>query len=299
MKLSVVMITYNQARFIDQAIASAVSQRVNFDYEIIVSDDHSSDGTPEVIRDYHRRYPAKIIPLLRNSNVGMMINFKESLAACSGQYVALLEGDDYWTSEDKLQKQVNFLDEHPDYAVCCHRAQLVYETGEHPPGVMPTLAAGSYTIDDLFAVNWIATGSVMYRWGSLSLLPDWFLPLKMADWPLHILIGTAGRIHLMDDLMSVYRIHGGGVWSSMARAQQLRETARMLATIRSHIGSHYLKSIQRVLMQIFFELATLARADKNRTEARRYIIDCLACGGWWFPGHRRTIASLIIYSLLG
>jgi glycosyltransferase involved in cell wall biosynthesis len=128
MKLSVLMITYNQERFIARALASILAQRVNFDYEIIVAEDNSKDGTRDIVLDFHRRYPGRIIPLLRDRNLGAMRNFKEALEVCRRKYVALLEGDDYWTHEDKLQTQINFLDEHPDHAICCHRAQFVDET---------------------------------------------------------------------------------------------------------------------------------------------------------------------------
>src|SRR6267378_159018 len=124
MKLSVVMVTYNHERYIAQALSSVVAQRTNFDFEIIVAEDCSTDGTRAIVMDFARRYPGKILPLLRERNLGMMRNFKEALAASSGSYVALLDGDDYWIREDKLQAQVDFLDSHPDHAVCCTRVQF-------------------------------------------------------------------------------------------------------------------------------------------------------------------------------
>src|SRR5690349_6525722 len=112
-KVSVAMISYNHERFIAQAIESVLSQRVKFPYEIVIGDDHSTDATPSIIADFHRRYPDKIVPFLREKNLGMAPNFMQILASCGGQYVALLEGDDFWTSKDKLQRQVDFLDANP------------------------------------------------------------------------------------------------------------------------------------------------------------------------------------------
>lgn len=300
MKLSVVMLTYNHERFIEQALASVVSQRLNFDdYEIIVADDSSTDRTREIVLDFDRRYPTKIIPLLRDRNLGMMLNFKETLAACQGQYVALLEGDDYWTCEDKLQRQIDFLDQHTDHSICCHRAQLVDETGRGQSRIFPIRTSGTYSIADIFDENWIVTCSVVYRWGVIRSLPDWFLPLKMGDWPLHILVGTSGKINLMNEVMSVYRIHGAGVWSSLARADQLREIAKMLTAVGKHLGTPHVESMRPTLASVHFELALLARAGNNRMETKRHLMDCLRYGGWWPPRHRRTVASLLAYSLFG
>jgi|SRR5215469_7076428 len=299
MKLSVMMITYNHERFIAHAIESVLVQQVNFDYEIVIGEDCSTDGTRAVVMDFHRRYPDLIVPLLRDRNLGAMRNFAETLAACKGKYVALLEGDDYWIRKDKLQTQIDFLDEHSDHAICCHRAQFVDETGADQSRVYPTLPAGSYGIADLFHENWIVACSVMYRWGSVGSLPGWFLTLKMGDWPLHILVGRAGKIHLMDDVMSVYRIHQGGIWSSQPLISRQRETIRMLKALHKYLGSMYTDAIQRTLAQSYFQMACYARREGNRKEAGRNLVSCLQNGGWRVPGNRRAMAGLAAYSLIG
>src|ERR1700676_449892 len=117
MKLSVMMITYNHERYIAQAIESILAQKVNFDYELVIGEDCSTDGTRAVILDFHRRYPSRIVPLLRERNLGGPRNFLGTLAACRGKYLALLEGDDYWICTDKLQRQVDFLEANPAWAI--------------------------------------------------------------------------------------------------------------------------------------------------------------------------------------
>ena len=299
LKLSVMMITYNQERFIAQALASILAQRVNFDYEVIVAEDNSTDGTRDIVLDFHHRYPGRIVPLLRDRNLGAMRNFKEALAVCKGKYVAVLEGDDYWSHEDKLQTQINFLDEHPDYAICCHRAQFMDETGGAQSRIFPTCPAGTYTITDLFDENLVVTCTVMYRWGSFGSLPDWFLTLKMGDWPLHILVGRTGKIHLMDEVMSVYRIHQGGIWSSLSQFDKLRATTGMLTALDKHLGFQYTRTIRRALAQSHFQMACLAREDGNRTETGKQLVSSLQNGGWQLPGSRRAQAGLAAYTLIG
>src|ERR1700730_1952903 len=159
MKLSVMMITYNHEKFIAQALASILEQQVNFEYEIVVGEDFSTDDTRKILMDFHRRYPEQIVPFLRSKNVGAMANFAATLSACKGDYVAFLEGDDYWTDEFKLQKQANFLDAHPASVMCCHRVQLLYENGIAGLGVdmCPVIPSGPYRIEDLLKSNFVMT----------------------------------------------------------------------------------------------------------------------------------------------
>lgn len=115
MKVSVGIITYNQASYIRQCLDSILMQSVNFRYEIIVGDDASTDGTQTILREYQNKYPNIFVLLLSEYNKGISINYQNVLSRCSGKYIALCEGDDYWTNPLKLQSQVNFLDTHHEY----------------------------------------------------------------------------------------------------------------------------------------------------------------------------------------
>lgn len=115
MKVSIGIITYNQAAYIQQCIDSILMQSVDFGYEIVVGDDASTDGTQIILREYQKKYPNIFVLLLNESNEGISMNYKNVLSKCSGEYVALCEGDDYWTNPLKLKTQVNFLDTHHEY----------------------------------------------------------------------------------------------------------------------------------------------------------------------------------------
>ena len=130
-KVSVAMITYNHERFIAQAIESVLMQQTDFAVELVIGEDCSTDGTREIVRAYGERYPERVHPLLHEHNLGLKghNNFVATLKACRGQYIALLEGDDYWTDPHKLQKQVDFLDGHPEYVGCFHNAMEVFDDG--------------------------------------------------------------------------------------------------------------------------------------------------------------------------
>ena len=301
MKLSVAMITYNHSRFIAQAIDSVLAQKVNFDYEIVVGEDNSTDGTRDIILDFHRRYPNRIVPLLRDRNLGAMRNFKETLTACRGEYVALLEGDDYWTHDRKLQTQIDFLDSEKEYAICCARAELLDETGRARAKIHPTIPCGSYTVLDLFETNWVVTCTAIYRWGAIAAFPDWILSLKMGDWPLHILVARSGKIRLMDEVLGVYRLHPAGAWSSLSQAEQLLATRQMLTVLDEHLHFQYTDQIRRTLARLDLDLAVIARAggSGSRAETAARVLSCLRNGGLRLPGSQRLLAGLGAFALIG
>ena len=129
MILSVGILTYNQEKFIRQCLDSVLMQEVEFDYEIVVGDDASSDGTQDVLREYAAKYPNKFVLLLGEKNEGISMNYKKVLSACKGKYSALCEGDDYWTDVHKLQEQVDFLEKHPDYGFVGTYNTLLFPDG--------------------------------------------------------------------------------------------------------------------------------------------------------------------------
>jgi glycosyltransferase involved in cell wall biosynthesis len=299
MKVSIVMITYNHERYIAEALASVLAQRVNFDYEIVVGEDCSTDGTRDILMDYYRKYPAQIVPLLRSQNLGASRNAVATLQACRGQYLAMLEGDDYWTCKDKLQKQVDFLDEHGDYAICCHRVNKVDEMSTGRTGISPTRSAGSYTIDDLLGANFIASCSIVCRWDSIGSLPPWLAEMKMVDWPVFILLARNGKIELMDEVMATYRVHSGGMWSTISAMSRSREIIRMLTAVDKHLDFHHTSAIRRTIAQCYFEMAVIARRDSKRAETGKWILDCLRSDRFRFPCSQRTFAGFMAYVLFG
>ena len=129
--VSVTMICYNHERYIRQAIESVLMQKVDFNYEIVIGDDCSLDKTQEIIREYQEKYPRIIKAILRNKNLGAAENSYDVKMHCYGEFMAALEGDDYWTDEKKLQTQVDFLRTHPDIFSVAHRVERVDINGKH------------------------------------------------------------------------------------------------------------------------------------------------------------------------
>lgn len=252
-KVSVSIATYNQAQFIGEAIQSVLDQETNFAYEIIVGDDCSTDDTQRVILDYQRRYPDKIRPLLHEKNLGGAgkYNALSTFAVSQGQYIATMDGDDYWISPRKLQKQVDFLESHPGCSTCFHNAQIIWEDGTYAPELVngPDQQEIS-TLDDLVGeteIWFMATSSVMFRNGLLTDYPDWYHQSKSGDIPRYILLAKLGAIGYLPDVMSVYRKNRGGVsfTDSEVDADFLFNRIGMYNGINRELGYKY----NRVLRQ--------------------------------------------------
>ena len=303
MKLSVALITYNQEKFIAQAIESALAQKVNFDYEIVIGEDCSTDGTRALVTDFAKRYPGRIQPILRDHNVGANNNFKEVFDACRGQYLALLEGDDYWTCEHKLQKQVDFLDAHSGCALSCHRVRAVYETGseniDFNAEVFPAQAAGTYTIENLLHGNFVMTCSTVLRRAFLGVPPSWLSEMKLGDWPLCALAAQHGTIELMDDIMAAYRVHPGSTWSSLPSANRLREVIRMLKALDQELGYRFANTIRETIARFSLELALSARGNGKRIDTAWHLANCIRNGGFGLGVSPRTFLGLAAYILIG
>jgi hypothetical protein len=247
--------------------------------------------------DFHRRHPQQIVPLLRDKNIGAIQNMGATLAACRGTYIALLEGDDYWIDENKLQKQVNFLDSNPASAMCCHRVRFLDPTGQEGLDVHPARAAGSYTVEDLLTENFVPACSAMLRRDLIGPLPSWHSELAMGDWPLFALVSSNGGIELMDEVMAVYRVHQGGIWSSRSRISRMREASRVLKVLDKHFSFRYTNTVRLVLAQYYLDLALLERQNGNRIDTGKHLIACIRNGGFRFP--LRILGGLAAYALIG
>lgn len=209
-KVSVVTITYNHEAFIRQTLDSFLMQQTTFPFEIIVADDCSTDKTQDIIREYTKAHPDIIKPILRKQNIGAVPNSIASLQAAQGEYVALCEGDDYWTDPEKLQIQADFLDKHPNYGLCFHPAKVIFENNEEESFTHPDVSEkATFTTTGLVRRNYIHTSSVMYRRQKYDAIPENILPL---DWYLHLYHARFGKIGFIERPMSAYRRHSGGVW---------------------------------------------------------------------------------------
>ena len=290
-KLSVCLITYNHEQFIVQALESALAQQTDFDYEIVVGDDFSTDRTPQIVTEYQQRYPNKIRLRPSKKNLGVNRNLAQTIQDCRGQYIALLEGDDYWTSPTKLQEQVSFLDSHEACAICFHAVRVFHEDGKEAPRISPRFGHKKIsTIEDLLGLgNFIPTCAAVFRNGLIGEFPDWFYTLRIADFSLHVLNAQYGKIGYINKVMGAYRIHSGGTFSAANTSGNAREVVRTYDYLNSYLDYKYDRTIKAI--QSYWLAVDYYRKGKfTRAQA------CAAKRVWTPPFNSQAVmAGLLTY----
>ena len=245
-KASVWMITYNHENYIAQAIESVIHQVTTFDFELVIGEDCSTDATRKICLDFQEKYPNIIRVLEHTSNVGIHKNLISTLEECSGEYIALLEGDDYWTDRSKLQKQVSFLSNHPEFVMCYQKTREINEltgsekiTNEHDNATTG--------MSELLERGWfMRTGSLVFRNGLIKNFPEWYYHYPSTDYMLHILLAQHGAIAFLNETTSVFRRHQGGI-SQVFQAKQVlfnQQKHELLETINRYLNYQYEKEIR-------------------------------------------------------
>ena len=215
--VSICTTTYNREKYIGEAIESCMMQKTNFPFEMVISDNCSTDKTVEIIESYIQKFPGKIRLLKSDKNYGLMLNYIKSIEAGTGKYIADCDGDDYWTDENKLQMQVDFLEANPDFVMCfTNNTLLNSETGETEKGVLKTWDVGdtslllSYnTLNKEINLNGFHcpahVSTIVFR-NNVIKFPDWFKDLYINDEPLFFMLSKFGKAKFIDQEMSVYRM---------------------------------------------------------------------------------------------
>jgi len=210
--VSIMSLVYNHEAFIEKAIESWLMQRTDFKFEIVIGEDHSTDSTREIVFSYAEKYPDIIRVIFSGSNVGMLANMMRTQAACNGKYIALCEGDDYWTDPLKLQKQVDFMEANADFSICFHDAIVLQDDkSKEPQYFVPKNQKEVSLTEDVIKNYYIPTASMLIRAKCHGKLPDWFKYVHNGDWALQLILSTKGKIKYIDELMCVYRKNEGGL----------------------------------------------------------------------------------------
>lgn len=261
--VSVCMITYNHELFISEAIDSIVTQKANFKFELVIGEDCSTDRTREICIEYKEKYPDIIRLLLPDKNLGMMPNFIETINSCKGKYIALCEGDDYWTDAHKLQKQVDLMEQYPDYSMSAHAASiLMCEQFDEQK-----LDKSVLTLEDIIAEDWgIMTASILFRKDALD-IPEWFSTIKNGDYGLQLLLSLKGNIGYLADNMCVYRQHFGGVSSTLKPLNQTAWIIYLLYTFDKYTNHKYGRIIKDRIKRVYKKQIYYAKGYSLRKAA--------------------------------
>lgn len=242
MLVSVVIITYNHEKYISQAVHGVLIQKCNFDLELIIANDCSNDNTDFVLNGIlgsHEK--CSWIKYTRHlSNKGAVGNSIWALQQAKGAYVAICEGDDYWTNPFKLQRQVDFLEMNKSFSMCFHDVSVLNETISQDYEY-PFPPRKKLSFQDILLKHYIPTCSVMYRNSFFpSPIPKWWYNCKMLDLPLELTLATQGPIYFFPDKMAIYRQNSNSLTKNSQQIKTGRNAYKFLylSLMKSLRGKH-------------------------------------------------------------
>jgi len=281
MKVSVLVMTYNHEKFIGQALDSVWMQKTNFEFEILISEDCSTDRTREIVLAFQKAHPEKVRLFLSERNLHSNVVVSRGIRAARGQYIAFLDGDDYWLSADKLQQQVDYLDSHPECSICFHNARIYHETEKREgrdwtPADQPAISS----LEDIWMGNFMTLLSTMFRRELIQEPPEWYNDFVITDWPLYILAAEHGKIGYIDEVMGIYRYHPGGVYSPFTETQKLEVTLKFYRTINKNLNYKYDRIIKTAISRYFFEWAEEYRDRGDVEKMKSCLKTCLSGNPW-------------------
>jgi glycosyltransferase involved in cell wall biosynthesis len=225
MKVSVILITYNHEKYIREAIESVLMQHINYDVEVIVADDCSTDETLDIIKLYESKTLFAFRYFQQQENIGLVKNYQRAFAAASSEYVAVLEGDDYWTDPYRLQKHIDFLDTHFECVMTYNRNVSYLQESKMFQVDNENLNTNNkyITVKNLASGNCIGNFSTcVYRKTVLDKIDPTIFNMNIADWMVNLAVAQYGLICQLGEIMSVYRVHNNGEWSKMNRLMRLK-----------------------------------------------------------------------------
>lgn len=224
-KLSILLVTYNHEKYIRQALEALFKQVINGPLQLVIADDGSSDDTLNIIREFEGTDPRFTFKfLVDNGNLGITKNYQRGFSECDGEYIAVLEGDDYWVSPKKLSSQLEFLEQHWECSLCSVN-YLVYEEdrSQFTPRVPVSSSYRIIGARDLIADNLVGNFSTcMYRKSALDALPPALFEMRSYDWIVNICVSRTSLIGFLEEPMSVYRLHSNGVWTQTSHINKLK-----------------------------------------------------------------------------
>jgi len=220
-QVSVLCLTFNHGKYIRKALESMLAQKTNFDYEILIHDDASTDDTQKIIKEFQNKYPHIVKPIFQKENQykkGVKVQAVYNYPRIKGKYVAFCEGDDYWIDNNKLQKQVDYMESHPECTLCIHNALRVDTNGQLLSEIKTVETSRTVTCEEVIlgGGGFCATNSIMAPAALIINRPDYFNICSM-DYVYQMYFASCGEIYCFADDMSAYRVGVEGSWTDRMR----------------------------------------------------------------------------------
>lgn len=253
--LSVSMVTFNHEKYIAQAIEGVLMQKCSFDFELVIGEDCSTDNTKKIILDFQKKYPKIIKPIFNKKNIGPNYNIIQLFNKSKGKYIAICDGDDYWTDENKLEKQLDHLETHPEISLCFHRTNILRNensklTVHSLPKPQPNYSFGDLIEHDLF----VPSNSVIFL-NTIKKFPKWFYKLPYGDIGIYFLVTRNANMGFLPEIMSIYRIHENGMWSQKDKKEQYKAKYEFFKTLFPYLKKSEKKIVKKKLIPMISKLA--------------------------------------------
>ena len=300
-KVAVCLITYNHERFVREALESILMQETAFDWMIHVADDCSTDATRSIILEYQQKKPEKFHLIFKDKNVGPIQNWNNLIASTHADYIAYLEGDDYWIDKHKLQKQADFLDTHPEVVGCFANSSFIQADGTLIREIYNPKANAFEYYDQEKCLTYLRssypTCTFMYRSIQLHEIPKTLVP-KFCDEMLDLVLTEKGMLHCMRETFAAYRFHQQGEWNKNTHVKKnielFERTEAMFAT--DFLRNKYATQIN----QRYFDLIQELAISKELSRAKRwmYLRKSLSHLNYLLPGTYKLFL-LFVKNLVG
>lgn len=278
--VSVFILTYNQEKFIANTLESVLQQKTNFDFQVVIGEDCSTDNTRTICENYAKKFDCKIKLLPRLfSNIGLVANYIRTINECDGKYIAICDGDDYWIDELKLQKQVDYLEINQDCYIVHSNLKIEMPDGSYKIFDHKKQSAPLKYFEDLIQNNSIYSVTAMFRnIVNKSQLPSWVLKYPYGDLPTYLwTLKNKGEIHLIDDVTAVYR-YGIGVSVSLSAKSIVH------SILKDAYEDHHFSKKKGVLKDYFYNFICSKMVNLNKKEQ------------YWL-GFKKFVVLLIYYPI--
>lgn len=275
--LSVRLMVFNHEAYIREAIEGILMQKTTFPIEVVVGDDFSTDNSLNIIREYKNTSNIHFKILERKSGddywqkrqkIGRLHNFYDILKHCSGKYIALLDGDDFWTDSSKLQKQVDFLENNLDFSTCFHN--MIISKNPKSSEVELTNTKNQESVSSILDLaekgNFMFTASVVFRKLSTP-YPEWLSELKIGDYPIHLYHAQFGKIKYLNQVMGAYRVHESGAWGVISREKQYEKWIPTLHEMGNKFSDDVNKALRIQKLYAILEVYFISFKNKDKKKA--------------------------------
>lgn len=225
--VSVCLITYNHEHFIEQSLQGVLAQETDFEFEIVVGEDRSLDDTRSIIDRYAKDSPGVFRLIYREANLGLKHNFVNTLSECRGKYIAVISGDDLWTDRSKLQNQVDFLEQNPDYVLIGNNAVAIEPDSSDGPRIINGRSQSyDFSTSDLMTYNPCIASQVVFRNNLVTEFPPVYFESTGEDRRLYLLLSRFGKCRFDISVTGAYRIHPASITQRRSNNYQGRVSLR-------------------------------------------------------------------------